>query len=216
MKRILVLLLFFIFITGCGNYNDTSMIIEKHKNSTISIQYPITHIKNIDNPIKKYIDNIYDSFYNNYVSNELESEVNVDYLYDFYSERYYVITLFTYIYDCSNDKDKSDVFSIVYDNFENKILSLIDVISFDDLSSFVEKVRNKILIDYENELNIQKLDAYLDDFLEKDVYFSIHPNDLTIYFPANSISDFSDKFFAISFSPSDIAFKVQVVTNTIR
>lgn len=206
MKKILVLLLFLIFITGCVNKGDTGMIMEKYENSMISVQYPVTHIKEIDKPIKKYINNIYNSFCRDYVATGLESELNVDYTYDVYKEQYYVITLFTYIYDYSFDKDNSDVFSIVYDKSENKILSLLDVISFDDLSSFVEKVRNKLLLDYENEINIQKLDAYLESFPEKDVYFSVHPNDLTIYFSGNSISDFSDRFFAISFSPSDIHY----------
>lgn len=211
MKKILIFILFLIFITGCHAKEEVGMIMEKSEHSMISIHYPITHIKKIDKKVKNYVEEVYSNFQENYVSGDtLQPELNIDYTYDFYSERYFVITLFTYINDYSFDTATTDVFSLVYDSSSKKFLTLLDVVSPNDWTILLEKTKIKLMKDYENELNEQKLDEFLGDFPVKNVYFSIHPNDLTLYFLGSQISDFDDRFFAISFSSSEIPFTLQL------
>ena len=54
MKK-LCLIIFLLLISGCTVKEKTKTIIEYENNYVVSINYPITNIKKLDNKIVKYI-----------------------------------------------------------------------------------------------------------------------------------------------------------------
>ena len=67
----------------------TKTIIENENNYVVSINYPITNIKKLDNKIIKYINKEYNDFKKNNSNYNLElSELNIDGSYDIVNDRY--------------------------------------------------------------------------------------------------------------------------------
>ena len=62
MKKIIVLMAFIFFVSGCTNDRDVSYISED--NEYVSISYPVTNINVLDEEISSYVNKTYYEFKN--------------------------------------------------------------------------------------------------------------------------------------------------------
>lgn len=128
MKKYLLLLIVLI-LTGCTNNSELEIVsnISQTNSEFISINYPKTGIKKLDNHIKKRIDETINTFYN--INNE-EKELNIDYTYNVINENYINISLINYLsYD---NHQKEDIDTFVYDKSNNKLLKISDILNISD------------------------------------------------------------------------------------
>lgn len=128
MKKYLLLLIVLI-LTGCTNNSELEIVsdISQTNSEFISINYPKTGIKKLDNHIKKRIDETINTFYN--INNE-EKELNIDYTYNVINENYINISLINYLsYD---NHQKEDIDTFVFDKSNNKLLKISDILNISD------------------------------------------------------------------------------------
>ena len=122
MKKIILLFISLMLITGCNKkeYNITT-ITEHIKNAFVAATYPETHIKLLDKEINSYINSKYDEITNT------TNELNIDYTFDIIFNRYINITL---ISEINNIKDsKKDIITYIYDKTNNKLLTINNIVS---------------------------------------------------------------------------------------
>lgn len=128
MKKSLLLLIVLI-LTGCTNDSELEIVsnISQTNSEFISINYPKTGIKKLDNHIKKRIDETINTFYN--INNE-EKELNIDYTYNVINENYINISLINYLsYD---NHQKEDIDTFVFDKSNNKLLKISDILNISE------------------------------------------------------------------------------------
>ena len=77
MKKIIVLMAFIFFVSGCTNERDVSYISED--NEYVSISYPVTNINVLDEEISSYVNKTYYEFKN--MKYEDKPELNISYTY---------------------------------------------------------------------------------------------------------------------------------------
>ena len=78
MKKFLILIL--LLLTGCTHELSISTISENNSNMKISLNYPKTGIKKLDNVIGEYVKSVYDGFkveYENYYDLNDSKELNI-------------------------------------------------------------------------------------------------------------------------------------------
>ena len=117
MKK-LCLIIFLLLISGCTVKEKTKTIIEYENNYVVSINYPITNIKKLDNKIVKYINKEYNDFKKNNSNYNLElSELNINGSYDIVNDRYVKVYIEKYVYS-----NKVENFQNISFNFDIKSL----------------------------------------------------------------------------------------------
>lgn len=210
MKKVLIIFIIF-FISGCNNkINQVETIIEQNLNSNVCINYPITNISKLDELIEKSVSNVHDKFKNNTSSTlNNKSELNIDYSY-YEVNNYIMITLTSYINDTINTKNFIQTF--LYDNNENKLLNINDVInnpnteyfSFDEyyfylynnINNQIETKKYKI-----NDLNL-KINISKDN--------TIKTNNVTT--TKSKVLDPNDKFIALTFDDGPSIYTDKIIT----
>lgn len=118
MKKVCFVVLL-LLLSGCDKLDKYKTIIEYENNYVISINYPITNIKEVDNKINEYISKNYNEFKNNNSNYELElSELNIDSTYDLVNNRYVKIYIEKYQYSAKDKKEETSDISINYDTLK--------------------------------------------------------------------------------------------------
>lgn len=125
MKK-LCLIIFLLLISGCTVKEKTKTIIEYENNYVVSINYPITNIKKLDNKIVKYINKEYNDFKKNNSNYNLElSELNINGSYDIVNDRYVKVYIEKYVY--SNKVENFQNISFNFDIKKNKFVNDIGI-----------------------------------------------------------------------------------------
>lgn len=197
IKKYLLITIFFIFLTGCTKSNEKiGMIIEKNKTSAISIHYPITNIKKIDQKVQNYIQQTYQNFKKE-EKQYLQSELNIDYTY-FSNQELHNICLTIYT---SNYKDlkKEKTECITYHTKTKKYLYLKDLIEQKDWMNFINTIKRK--------QNNQDFQQQIDSLSEKFSNFSLTNENLTIFMKN------SEKTITLSFNLKEIPLKIEIKEN---
>ena len=179
-RKILFLFLILTISTACQNNNIIlnenieTIIDENNKDYVISINYPTTNIKKLDNILKKEIDNTIALFKSQYtaLNTQEPSELNVDYTYNIVNERYINITLNIFINQYHLAHPIEYVKTYVFDIHQNKILTLFDLTN-DNITNILT-----------NQLNDKYKSCLLDTkiILNDDTLFTFSDTILTIYF----------------------------------
>jgi len=169
MKKI-ILLLICVFLFGCSSKEIKTEINEaKH----LSINYPVTNIKALDNEISSYINKIKNEF-RRYSSKN--SELNISYTYKELNDDIVNVSLQTEIY---NDNSTNKIKTFTYDKKTKKFLTMENIIS--DLNVLDYEIKKHLLEKY-SEADIE----YLTN-LNYDT-FSIDDENLRIYFNHNKLN----------------------------
>lgn len=136
MKKIILLFISLMLITGCNKkeYNITT-ITEHIKNASVAATYPETHIKLLDKEINSYINSKYDEITNT------TNELNIDYTFDIIFNRYINITLISEINNIKNSK--KDIITYIYDKTNNKLLTINNIVSKNSLKTIKEIIKKE-------------------------------------------------------------------------
>ena len=157
---IFLICLFIFFSTGCNDhkekkeeqFDNVHTIIEEHQqNIFISINYPFTNIRKLDSVLEDNVQKIYQEFKEDYGSlNSLskESELNIDYTYEVINDRFYNITITTFIDSSKLAHPITQFFTLVFDQKEDQFLELSDLISEKTLKKITPTIQQKFIIKY--------------------------------------------------------------------
>ncbi len=167
MKKLILLILTFLFITGCSN-KEVVTIIEDQK-ELVSINYPVTNVGVLDDAVSSYVNRIYTNFKKEYKKEE-KPELNISYTYKELNESVINISLNTEI---TARKKINKIKTFTYDKNTQKFLSMEDIV--EDLDVLDYDIKQKILEKYQ--------DADMDFLSQVNYdYFTIDDENLTIYF----------------------------------
>ena len=143
MKK-LCLIIFLLLISGCTVKEKTKTIIEYENNYVVSINYPITNIKKLDNKIVKYINKEYNDFKKNNSNYNLElSELNINGSYDIVNDRYVKVYIEKYVY--SNKVENFQNISFNFDIKKNKFVNDIGITEIKEKKCIKYTPSNKII-----------------------------------------------------------------------
>lgn len=136
MKKVLCLIFFLLCITGCEKEAFIETCVYKDEQKLITITYPITYMKKLDNAINKYIDSQKDD--------DKVDELNVDYSFNIVSNRYVNITL-----EVMKRKDNEtfyDIKTFVFDKQKKDFLTINNLVSENSIKTIDQIVQKKINI----------------------------------------------------------------------
>lgn len=143
MKKLCVII-FLLLISGCTVKEKTKTIIENENNYVVSINYPITNIKKLDNKIVKYINKEYNDFKKNNSNYNLElSELNIDGSYDIVNNRYVKVYIEKYVY--SNKIENFQNISFNFDIKKNEFVNDIGITEIKEKKCIKYTPSNKII-----------------------------------------------------------------------
>lgn len=187
-KKIWIIGLVFL-ISGCNKTAlKTQTTIEQEENVKIAINYPITHIKKIDNLIDNYINKTYSSFKTEF-ENKLENqaELNIDYTYNNLT-RYISISITAFISTNNLAHPISEVYTINYDKQTNKLIKLGDIIKTEQLKKLIPTIKQDLINKYKECLLIEQLDAKITEQLTDYNLFTINNDNINLLFNPYEIS----------------------------
>ena len=198
MKKYFFLILCLLLITGCTSQKKAKgidTIIEEEKNMLIGINYPVTSIQKLDNLIQKEIEEIYNHFkkeYDQFQNVQEQSELNIDYTYEIINNRYINITLHIFINNSTLANPESYMKSYVFDQKQNKLLNIHDLIQDQDFPKFVGLTKTKLFQKYNDCILLDELKATITEQYEYPLFTFDHEL-LTIYFnPAQIAASYCD------------------------
>lgn len=195
MKKFLILIL--LLLTGCTHELSISTISENNSNMKITLNYPKTGIKKLDNVIGEYVKSVYDGFkveYENYYDLNDSKELNIDYRY-FESDNYTNVILYTYV---NTSKKINEIKTIIYDNNSNKIVKLSDIITKEELSRLVPIIKQDLIKKYKDCIILDLIDSEITDDFNNYNHFTVNKNTLEIYFEPYKITNQSCNIVNIS------------------
>lgn len=193
MKKIVIVSITMILLIGIifsihrdkKEKNDIETIIRKDQYMVISVNYPKTNIKKLDHQIKKQVDQIYDDFIKNdtiFKRNNEQSELNIDYEYKLIDERYINIVLESFINNKKLIHPKNKIYTYVFDIKENCFLSLKDFVKKEELKKITSKLKQEIIKQYPNSIDINKLNSKITSDYKTLTNFTFDTENLTFYF----------------------------------
>lgn len=209
MKKILIIVIT-LFITGCDNKsNHVETIIEQNLNSNICINYPITNISKLDKLIEESILAIHNNFKNNTLSTiNNKSELNIDYSY-YEVNDYTMITLTSYINNTIETKNFIQTF--LYDNNENKLLTINDVTN--NLNNKYFSFDENYFYLYNNEKNQIETKKY--NINELDLKIDISRNNTikteNIQKTKTKVLDPNNKYIALTFDDGPSIYTEKII-----
>ena len=180
MKKIIVLMAFIFFVSGCTNERDVSYISED--NEYVSISYPVTNINVLDEEISSYVNKTYYEFKN--MKYEDKPELNISYTYKEINDDTVNVSLKTEIIA---DKTINKIKTFTYNKSNKKFLSMEDLV--DDLESLDYEIKKELLKKYQ--------DADMDYLSNVSYdYFTVDDENLTLYFnPVEIRSDYDELIY---------------------
>lgn len=192
MKK-LILLCFCLIFVGCtsSNQDKVKTLIEEDKNVLIGINYPITNIPNLDRIIEKEVKNIYNHFneeYGNFNSLKEKSELNIDYHYNIIKNRYHNISLNVFIDSSFLAHPNNYVKTYVYDQKEDKLLTLGDIVPKDQMKTIASIVTSYLFEHYSDCILMDELKQKINDDPNSYSNFILTKDKLLLYFERAEIT----------------------------
>lgn len=160
-------------------------MIEEEKGLLIGINYPITNIPNFDRQIEKEIQQIYDQFqkdYEDFDDLKEKSELNIDYQYQIIQNRYYSVVLKVFIANSSLAHPINYVKTFVFDQTEDRILTLADLIPQNQKKSFLAQLQIRLLERYKDCLLLDEIKEKITDNLDQYELFGLEKDHIVLYF----------------------------------
>lgn len=224
MKKYILLLIFCLALTGCTknkmNSNQIHTIIEEEKNILIGINYPVTGQKKIDQIIKKDVEIIYNNFKSDYEQFDHlkeQSELNIDYTYEKINNRYINITLHIFINSSTLANPINYMKSYVFDQQQNKLLTLQDIIAKESFPQFVTILKTELIKKYKNCILLDELKATITTKYPYP-FFTFDNENLTIYFNPTEITayycDIIDIIIPLKSLKLNISIEPEIETET--
>ena len=173
MKKILLIFLCIITITGCTQKEIKTEINEK---KLITINYPITGINTLDDAISSYINKTKTNFKKEY-KNYKKPELNISYTYKEINKSVINISLSTEI---NANKKINKIKTFTYDKKTKKFLSMEDIVK--DLEALDYNIKKQLLEKYK-EADMEFLSNISYD------YFTIDDQNLTLYLGPTILKD---------------------------
>lgn len=207
MKKYLLILI--LILCGCGNKN-IEMVFENSHNMKISINFPESGIKKLDNLVSDYVDTIYQGFkneYENVYTLEQVSELNVDYKYSVINERYINIILYTFINSSKLAHPINEVKTFVYDKQKNKLITIYDLINNSQINILLKNLKMNIVRKYKECLLLENISSKITP--DEDYMFNITKDSIVFYFNPYTITTGSCGIIAVevSLNKLDTSFK---------
>ncbi len=206
-KALIVLVL---LLCGCGNVN-----VKNNKN--VSINYPVTGVRALDNEISSYINRVYVQFLNNRKNN---SKLNISYKYKDLNEDIINVSLDSEIF---LGRTVHKIKTYTYNKKNETFLSMEDLVR--DVDELDFEVKKKLLEKYEDVdfeyLNSVNLDNYSFDDENITIFFNskvIRDNEKIVYLdiPLNSLDmmvDIKDNMY-FSLKKRNVSLDDKVVALT--
>ncbi|CCY28118.1 putative uncharacterized protein [Acholeplasma sp. CAG:878] len=207
MKKYLLILI--LILCGCGNKN-IEMVFENSHNMKISINFPESGIKKLDNLVSDYVDTIYQGFkneYENVYALEQVSELNVDYKYSVINERYINIILYTFINSSKLAHPINEVKTFVYDKQKNKLITIYDLINNSQINILLKNLKMNIVRKYKECLLLENISSKITP--DEDYMFNITKDSIVFYFNPYTITTGSCGIIdvEVSLNKLDTSFK---------
>lgn len=183
MTKKIWILIIVICMVGCSKKETkVETVIEYNDSAKIAINYPITHIKTIDNLISNYIDKTYDSFKTDHDNKKGNiSELNISYSYKQINQ-YISISLTTFISTNSLVHSINEVYTLVYDTNKNKVLKLGDLYNDNQLKNLIPKIKQQLINKYKECIFTDLIDSKINANLKNSNLFLIDKNGVTLFF----------------------------------
>lgn len=178
-KKIFILIILFL-LTGCNSKSiKTETVIEYDSNIKLAINYPITNIKQIDNLISNYIDDIYNNFKNDYINNT--AELNISYSFN-ELDKYISISLTTFISSNALAHPLNEIYTIVYDKSKKRVLKLGDLLNEDEIEKEIPRLKKQLDNKYKECLIKEMVESRISKELTNYQLFLLNENNITIFF----------------------------------
>ncbi len=219
MKKYFMLLCCFILTTGCFTKNKTKnihTIIEEEKNILVGINYPITNYKKLDTIIEQDVANIYEEFKSQYETlNNLQeqSELNIDYTYEIVNNRYSNVTLYIYINSSILANPISYMKSYVFDQKQNKLLTIHDIITDDNFSKYIAILKTKLIQQYGECILLDQVKATITMNYSYPLFTFDHEA-LTTYFNPNEVTASYCDIIDIEIPLNSLELKIPITNET--
>lgn len=196
-KKITLICFFCFFFVGCDSNSlgkiDIVSVIEQNDQITVSMHYPVTGISDFDKIIQNYVDDVYHSFYSQYASYlqlSYHTELNIDYTYHEVNQRYFNVTLITFIHSETLTHPILKINTFVFDKKSSKLLQLENFINQDILKQMIPTIQQNLISNYEECLFIDQLSSKINTDYSNYSLFTIQNDHITFYFNSNEISSF--------------------------
>lgn len=199
MKKFFFLILLLLFLPGCSNEKEKQVmsIIKKENGVVVAIHYPKFQYLKLDCAIKKEIDILYKSF--EQISSK-EKEFNIDYQYNILNDRYINVLFKIYTKDQNHTTPTYQVRTFHYDKKENKLLSLSDIISKEELIKLIPKIKTSLIKQYNDSIILDNMNAKIIPKFDSFSSFYFDENDFTFYFDIEQFTSGYDQVVSIKLS----------------
>lgn len=192
MRKLIIFLS--LLCIGCTYQEGINTIIEENNNTLIGINYPNTNYNNLNEIIKKDVNNIYINFKENCTTTFQKAELNIDYNYTEFENYLSIlldITITTPNYENTVHYIKTYFFNIK----KRTLINIKEILSENDLFT----IKNDLI---KKNININYLEQYinhLEFYINNNntyIFFSINNEFLTLNYE-NKQLNFLDKLISI-------------------
>ncbi|MBQ9011720.1 MAG: polysaccharide deacetylase family protein [Bacilli bacterium] len=197
MRRCLIILVF-IFLTGCSD-KAIETVIENDKQK-ITISYPVTNINVLDDAITSYINKVHTDFKEKYKYFD-KPELNISYTYKELNEDVVNVSLNAEII-AGKQIDKIKTFT--YNKKAKKFLTMEDIV--EDIVGFDYELKKQLTKKYQN-VSIDYLEELSYDF------FTIDDENLTVYFNQGEIRYDNDNLVCLDVPLSSLNLLIDIDKN---
>lgn len=193
MKKVFLVILFFLLLCGCEKKYEESIetIVETNSNIAIAINYPVTEKKLLDEKIESYIKSVYEGFkeeYGNYYELAEISELNIDYKYWKVENKYINVVLYTFINNSSLAHPINEIKTFVFDLEKNKTVLLKNMIPLEKLQENMPFIKNEIITKYKGCILSELLESEITANFDSYSNFTIDNENVTFYFEPYKIT----------------------------
>lgn len=154
MRSKIALLFLVIILVGVGvsclikekKHESVYSLIEENENYVISIHYPITTIKAIDDEVEVVVEGDHKQFLKGVKKKSYlidRDELNIDYSYFRINDRFYNVVIKVYMYNGDSKKITNYVQSYMFDRKQGRFISVDDIVS--DKGDLLSKVNKQLL-----------------------------------------------------------------------
>lgn len=208
-KKFLFMLFIILLLSGCNSKKiepQIEGIIENDSNKLISIHYPITNIKELDQKTKEYILNKKEQFQKDFshdISLKGTPELNIDYEYTIIGNRFYNILFTVFIDSPFLAHPQNEVQTFTYDSTKKQFLNLEDIAVLN-----LENIKESLLKEYKDCIFIDKLDYIISKENLKNIKFTFTKDSISLYFNPYEIASSSCNI--IKFDILSPNFKIEI------
>ena len=186
MKKLTLLVLSIVLFIGCEDKvvvrEKVKTMIRQNEYQKVAINYPITNYKELDEQIKKDVDHDYQKFQKDTKSLSTPSEFNLSYTYNILHERYMMITLSTMIQTDAIGHTNNSIHTYVLDQKKEKILTLEDFISKEELKKIMPLMKEALLSKYKDCIKMENFSEMMVPNFDHFSLFTLTEDYLILYY----------------------------------